>query len=78
METGIATTPFGRRPMSLAILAAQNDSNEIPDGKAVDKWQAYRDLCEGKSVAKENLSSASAIVLSLFWRLCCRSIQTTN
>ena len=50
METGIATTPFGRRPMSLALLAAQNDSNEIPDGKAVDKWQAYRDLCEGKSV----------------------------
>jgi replication initiation protein RepC len=50
METDIATTPFGRRPMSLALLAAQNDSNEIPDGKAVDKWQAYRDLCEGKSV----------------------------
>jgi replication initiation protein RepC len=50
METGIATTPFGRRSMSLALLAAQNEANEIPDGKAVDKWQAYRDLCEGKSV----------------------------
>ena len=50
METGIATTPFGRRPMSLALLAAQNDSHEIPEGKVVDKWQAYRDLCEGKSV----------------------------
>jgi len=50
MGTGIATTPFGRRPMSLALLAAQNEANEIPDGKAVDKWQAYRDLCEGKSV----------------------------
>ena len=50
METGIATTPFGRRPMSLALLAAQSDSNEIPEGKSVDKWQAYRDLCEGKSV----------------------------
>ena len=50
METGIATTPFGRRPMSLALLAAQNEANEIPDGKAVDKWQAYRDLCEGKSL----------------------------
>lgn len=48
METGLATTPFGRRPMSLALLAAQNDSREMPDGKAVDKWQAYRDLCEGK------------------------------
>jgi replication initiation protein RepC len=50
METGIATTPFGRRSMSLALLAAQNEANEILDGKAVDKWQAYRDLCEGKSV----------------------------
>ena len=50
METGIATTPFGRRPMSLALLAAQNDSHQIPDGKTVDKWQAYRDLCEGKSL----------------------------
>ena len=50
METGIATTPFGRRSMSLALLAAQNEANEIPDGMTVDKWQAYRDLCEGKSV----------------------------
>lgn len=36
--------------MSLAMLAAQSDSREIPEGKAVDKWQAYRDLCEGKAV----------------------------
>ncbi|TIS34103.1 plasmid replication protein RepC [Mesorhizobium sp.] len=50
METGIATTPFGRRPMSLAMLAAQNDSKEIAEGKAADKWQVYRDLCEGKAV----------------------------
>lgn len=50
METSIATTPFGRRPMSLAILAAQNDSREIPKGRVVDKWQIYRDLCEGKSI----------------------------
>ncbi|RNJ41832.1 replication initiation protein RepC [Mesorhizobium erdmanii] len=50
METGIATTPFGRRPMSLAMLAAQNDSREIPTGRVVDKWQIYRNLCEGKSM----------------------------
>ncbi|PWJ88215.1 replication initiation protein RepC [Mesorhizobium loti] len=50
METGIATTPFGRRPMSLAMLAAQNDSKEIPDGKAVEKWHIYRNLCEGRSI----------------------------
>jgi replication initiation protein RepC len=50
METGIATTPFGRRPMSFALLAAHNESREIPEGKAVDKWQLYRWLCEGKSL----------------------------
>jgi replication initiation protein RepC len=50
METGIATTPFGRRPMSLALLAAQREADEIPEGKAVDKWRLYRNLCEGKSL----------------------------
>ncbi|MCT2581108.1 MAG: replication initiation protein RepC [Mesorhizobium sp.] len=50
METGIATTPFGRRPMSLAMLAAQNESREIPKGRVVEKWQVYRNLCEGKSI----------------------------
>lgn len=48
METHIAATPFGRRSMTLAMLAAQKE--EIPAGKAVDKWQLYRDLCEGKSL----------------------------
>jgi replication initiation protein RepC len=47
MELG--TTPFGGRMMSLALLAAQKDCREIPEGKAVDKWQVYRDLCEGKT-----------------------------
>lgn len=46
----IATTPFGRRPMSLAMFAAQKEAADIPAGKTVDKWQVYRDLCEGKSI----------------------------
>jgi replication initiation protein RepC len=50
METHIASTPFGSRPMSLALLAAQREADEIPEGKAVDKWQVHRDLCEGKSM----------------------------
>lgn len=50
METGIATTPFGSRTMTLALLAAQKGSRAIPEGKVVDKWQVYRDLCEGKSL----------------------------
>ncbi|RUM95653.1 replication initiation protein RepC [Pseudaminobacter arsenicus] len=50
METYVATTPFGRRPMSLAYLQAQRVSREIAEGKVIDKWKAYRDLCEGKSI----------------------------
>lgn len=36
--------------MSLAMLAVQHRSQEIPEGRAVDKWQVYRNLCEGKSI----------------------------
>jgi replication initiation protein RepC len=36
--------------MSLALVAAQLEAREIPHGLAIDKWQVYRDLCEGKSV----------------------------
>lgn len=36
--------------MSLVLMAAQIEAKEIPEGKAVDKWQVYRDLCEGRSI----------------------------
>jgi replication initiation protein RepC len=36
--------------MSLALLAMRHEAAEIAEGKAVDKWQVYRDLCEGKAV----------------------------
>lgn len=46
----LGTTPFGGRPMTLALLQARNDAREIPAGAAVDKWQLYRWLCEGKTL----------------------------
>ena len=48
MELG--TTPFGGRPMTLALLQARNETREIPTGVTLDKWQLYRWLCEGKSI----------------------------
>jgi replication initiation protein RepC len=36
--------------MTLALLQARNDTREIPPGTAVDKWQLYRWLCEGKTL----------------------------
>ncbi|TIV90947.1 MAG: replication initiation protein RepC, partial [Mesorhizobium sp.] len=29
---------------------AQHNAWEIPQGRAADKWQVYRNLCEGKSI----------------------------
>lgn len=50
MESGYATTPFGRRPMTLALVQADTAAREIPQGSLVEKWQVYRWLCEGKSI----------------------------
>ncbi|NTG64737.1 replication initiation protein RepC [Agrobacterium rhizogenes] len=48
METGYVTTPFGRRPMTLGMLASQKLTREIDPAKSVDKWKIYRALCEAK------------------------------
>ncbi|NTG25063.1 replication initiation protein RepC [Agrobacterium rhizogenes] len=48
METGYVTTPFGRRPMTLGMLASQMTACEIDPAKSVDKWKIYRALCEAK------------------------------
>ncbi|ESY90508.1 plasmid replication protein RepC [Mesorhizobium sp. LNHC229A00] len=50
MESGYATTPFGRRPMTLALVQANTAAREIPEGALVEKWQVYRWLCEGKTI----------------------------
>ncbi len=52
MEYG--TTPFGGRPMSLALVQAHRDTRESSQGRAVDKWTLYKDVCEAKSVLGTN------------------------
>lgn len=48
MESGNVTTPFGRRPMTLGMLASQAAVREIEPGQSIDKWKLYRALCEAK------------------------------
>ncbi|KAA3441905.1 replication initiation protein RepC [Mesorhizobium sp. SARCC-RB16n] len=48
MEVG--TTPFGGRPMTLALLQARNATRQVPERVSADKWQLYRWLCEGKTI----------------------------
>ena len=48
MQVGNVTTPFGRRPMTLAMVASQAKAKDIAPGKSVDKWRLYRSLCEAR------------------------------
>jgi replication initiation protein RepC len=48
MQVGNVTTPFGRRPMTLAMLASQTQAKGIEPDKSVDKWRLYRWLCEAR------------------------------
>ena len=62
MEIQLTSTPFGSRRMTLALLAAQQKAQQIPQGAAADKWQLHRWLCEAKSVF--GINDRSLAVLS--------------
>ena len=49
MESRLGTTPFGRRPLSLAMVATQVTAKGAPSEVAVHKWQIYRAICEAKA-----------------------------
>ncbi|CCM79743.1 MULTISPECIES: plasmid replication protein RepC [Rhizobium] len=55
MQTGSVTTPFGRRPMTLALVRRQAALAEIKRGKTADKWKVFRDA----SMARELLGVQS-------------------
>ncbi|MBY3516480.1 replication initiation protein RepC [Rhizobium laguerreae] len=44
MQTGNVTTPFGRRPVSLALVRRQQAVAEIKAGKSAEKWKVFRDV----------------------------------
>ncbi|THK34133.1 replication initiation protein RepC [Ensifer sp. MPMI2T] len=48
MQVGNVTTPFGRRPISLAQVKGQMRTAEIRPGKTADKWKVFRDACEAR------------------------------
>jgi replication initiation protein RepC len=47
MQIGNVTTPFGRRPMTLAMLTSQ--VKELDPEKSIDKWKLYRAVCEART-----------------------------
>ena len=48
METDGITTPFGRRAMTLGMLASQAVAKTVSPEASVDKWKLYRWLCEAR------------------------------
>lgn len=48
MERGSVTTPFGRRPMTLALLKGQLDISRPSTQRTVDKWHVFRDVSEAR------------------------------
>ena len=50
MQSGSVATPFGRRPMTLALVRRQVVTAEAPKDRSVDKWQVFRNVCEARAV----------------------------
>jgi len=50
MQTHITTTPFGRRPMTLAMMASQVAANAMPEGASVQKWHVFKSIREAKDM----------------------------
>ncbi|NOV19152.1 replication initiation protein RepC [Ensifer adhaerens] len=48
MQTGHVTTPFGRRPATLALVKGQLAIAAPAPGTRVEKWKVFRDVCEAR------------------------------
>ncbi|MBO9195355.1 replication initiation protein RepC [Rhizobium sp. 16-449-1b] len=61
MHTGNVTTPFGRRPVTLALVRRQQAVAELKAGKTADKWKVKRDA--SAAMQQLGLQSNSLAVL---------------
>ncbi len=55
------TTPFGRRALSLGMVAAQVAARDV-DGKVAHKWKTFRAIAECKDAL--GVSDRSLLVLN--------------
>lgn len=46
----VSTTPFGRRSLTLAMVAGQLAASGCAPGASVNKWQVFRAVCEAKGL----------------------------
>ncbi len=50
METYVATTPFGRRTMTLGQIASQVKARTAPKDAVVHKWQTFQHIREARDL----------------------------
>lgn len=50
MQSGNVTTPFGRRPMTLALVKGQLQSSDDRMKRPVEKWKVFRDISEARQL----------------------------
>jgi replication initiation protein RepC len=65
MEVHLPTTPFGRRSLTLAHVAAQVAASNRPPGKVVHKWKLFRAVCVARTrldVSERALSVLNALL----------------
>lgn len=65
MEQVSPTTPFGRRPLTLAMMASQVAANACPPEVAAHKWQLFREITEARTalgVSDRALSVLNALL----------------
>jgi replication initiation protein RepC len=65
METHLPTTPFGRRPVTLAQVATQVAASKRPPDKIVHKWRVFRTVCIARprlGVSERALSVLDALL----------------
>ena len=49
MDTACVTTPFGRRPMTLALLAKHRQAEKASTDINRNKWKLFRAICEARA-----------------------------
>ena len=62
MTQGLVTTPFGRRGLSLGLIATQQQARAVSPEKTVHKWKVFQAITEAKD--KLNLPDRAIAVLS--------------
>jgi len=50
MQTHIPTTPFGRRTMTLGMMASQAITKAVPEGTQVQKWKVFHSIREAREL----------------------------